>query len=381
MLLAAVMCLASCQDQQGQYEPQRALGSVRFRIGMDGSESKAVYSGEGTEKLERIDWQAGDALGVYCAAAKEEKYARYVVKSVWPSVGGVSRGVVEADGKELVWGDGPHVFYSYFPEKSEGGIGKGITETETKIEVSASLTDKQKVIGAIDKSSTPWVASPDLKNMLMVSKSATYTPEGGFFDGEVSLNFMPLTTAVQFTITNQTKAEMIVKSVSLTSAASALCGDFTVDVQSTWQTPDPIDIGNETITYSHTYPVCDYSGSVTDATRTVTIEFTEEVTLAYEADPDESGKLTFTFFLQPCQDFDDLTFRITKADNSWMQTRLGYTDGSGILFPRFMKSKVDGIFVPEGAQWTVKYSPDIEPWNVGSVDPKLVEVSLVSPIL
>ena len=77
MVLAAVLCLASCQDQYGRFDPQRAQGSVKFHLGMEGVESKAVYSGVVDGGVERIDWQAGDAIGIYCAKVKEDKYARY----------------------------------------------------------------------------------------------------------------------------------------------------------------------------------------------------------------------------------------------------------------------------------------------------------------
>ena len=46
-----------------------------------------------------------------------------------------------------------------------------------------------------------------------------------------------------------------------------------------------------------------------------------------------------------------------------MSTRLGYTDGTGVLFPQFKKTVVNGVFVPEGAQWTVKYDPTVQSWN------------------
>lgn len=354
---------------------------IRFTVNSGNAVTKAAYSGEIGGGKERIDWQAGDLIRIYCEQASEpdDKFADYKVSSVETPVEGsaISTAHIEGTGGVgLRWGEGDHVFYSAFPSPVTGGVTKTIIGKD----VTASLAATQAVT-AVRNSGFVYTADPDLKNMLMTAK--TICPEENLSDGEmVSLSFTPLTTAVQFTITNQSKEDLNLKSVSLTSASSALNGDFTVDIDDLSHQPESVNLGNTTISYSATYPYCQLSGSVTEVRKTVAINFSETVSLVYDEDIAKCGSLTFTFFLQPCQNFNDLTFKLTKSDNSWLSTRLGYTDGTGIIFPMFKKSSVTGILVPEGAQWTVKYGSagadavtTVISWDTGVTD----ELDLENP--
>ena len=380
----ALVSVSSCQEKINGGGITKGE-SVKFSVGTDAASTKAVYSGEGTSTIERIDWQAGDLIRIYCEAvgAPSEKYADYAVTSEITAEDNVSKAHIQStDGVGLCWGEGAHTFYGVYPSPEEessvtmsispytdGGTKGTVSKSIEGAVVTAKLPATQAVIGGINVDGVNNTAAPDLKNMLMTAESAEYYPETGIPEGTVFLSFIPLTTAVQFTITNQTKSPLTLTSVSLTSASKALNGKFTVEIDKT-STPAPIDLdgdgsttGANDIVYSREYPKCTYTGSVSDFTRTVTINFASPVTLSYDADKTKSGKLTFTFFLQPCDDFDDLTFKLVKDGGDWMSTRLGYTDGSGVKFPRFKKTTVTGLLVPEGAQWTVKYAPTVNPWN------------------
>lgn len=396
--IGATLLLCSCQKE---IRHMHSGDSIRFTAGSGSAETKAAYSGVNSGNIERIDWKEGDTLRIYCDAVSEpaQKFADYVVTKVLDPDGAISYAHIGGTGGVgLRWGTGDHTFYAVYPSPEDGGVTTSLSigpyaDGGTKASVSKSISGatvtaklpaSQKAADVSGSGTLNCVAAPDLKNMLMTAKSATYNPETGIPDGTVFLAFTPLTTAVQFTITNQTKAPLVLKSVSLTSASSPLNGPFSVDIDDESHQPATVNLGNTTISYIHTYPYCQYTGgAATDATRTVTINFTSPVTLAYDADPAKSGKLTFTFFLQPCQNFDDLTFKLVKDGGSWMSTRLGYTDGSGILFPRFKKTEVKGVFVPEGAQWTVKYGPVVEKWNDNDEPinpaPEIYSVALVTP--
>ena len=386
-LSMAVASVTSCQEKIGGFAKGEA---VRFSVGTDAVSTKAVYSGQGTSTIERIDWQEGDLIRIYCEQVSEpsDKFADYRVTSdITASESNSTAHIEGLGGVGLRWGDGNHTFYAVYPSPEEGGsvttgisIGSyenggtksTVSESIAGAIVTANLPAKQAVIGGVTETpsgSGNYIAAPDLKNMLMTAKSAEYSPETGITD-DVFLSFTPLTTAIKFTITNQTEAPLTIKSVSLTSAASALSGPFEVNMDNN-SVPASIDLdgdgsntGDKDIKYSRSYPECTYTGSVSDATKTVTINFASPVELAYDEVLANCGKLTFTFFLQPCKDyFDDLTFKITKSDDSWMSTKLGYTDGTGVLFPRFKKTTVTGLLVPKGAQWRVKFEPDIVKWN------------------
>ena len=373
--LVATMPLCSCQKE---FKYMHAGDDIRFTAGSGFAQTKASYSGATTSAgtIERIDWQEGDLLRIYCAKASDPalKFADYKVTSVDTPVSGseISTAYIETfseatDGVGLRWGEGDHDFYGVFPSPATTG---GITTSISGSKVSANLSAVQAP-ASVTGSGVNYTAVADLKNMLMTAKAGPYTAETFPDEDHVFLPFTPLTTAVKFTITNQSKADLTLKSVSLISASSALNGPFTVDIDDESHQPESVDLGNTTVAYLQTYPYCQYTGEVTDATKKVTINFATPVTLPYDADIAKCGTLTFTFFLQPCQNFNDLTFKLVKSDDSWMKTKLGYTDGTGILFPRFKKTAVNGVFVPEGAQWTVKYDPTVQSWNqTGSdIDP------------
>ena len=351
---AAALCLSACQKEGFRF---REGDAVRFSVGSAGT--KAAYSGDAGSET-GINWQENDTLRIYCTAVSEPecKYADYRVSSVesTPSKARISG----LGGVGLRWGAGEHTFYAAWPSPAVNGITTDVIANT----VAASLPAEQAVAGDItETTSGNYVAAPDLKNMLMTA-TTTCTESTMPGDGAVFLNFTPLTTAIQFTVTNQTKAGLEIKSVSLTSASSPLNGPFTVDISSS-STPEAVDTdgdGTKNITYNNNYPACQYTGTVSDASRTVTIHFDSPVELAYDEDVAKCGTLTFTFFLQPCQNFDDLTFKFVKSDDSSLSTRIGYLDGTGVRFPRFMKSYVTGLFIPEGAQWTVKYGPEVLPW-------------------
>lgn len=370
LLCMALILFTACQGKMAK--PITPGSEIKFSAGANAGETdtKAAYSGvtNSAGAIERIDWEQGDLIRIYCAAVSEPsvKYADYVVTEVKSSSDEISKakiGHTSPGELGLRWSNTSgtsHTFYAVYPSPDANGIAKSI-EGST---VSASLPATQSIAGSVSVSGLNHTANPDLKNMLMTAKAGPYKESEGIPEGDdVFLSFTPLTTAIRFTITNRTKDALTLKSVSLISAEYPLNGAFTVNIDSQ-STPSEINLGNTTISYSRAYPECNYTGgAATDATRTVTINFSSPVTLAYDDDVAKCGTLTFTFFLQPCRNFDDLTFKLVKSDDSWMSTRLGYTDGSGILFPCFKKSTVTGLLVPEGAQWRVSFGPDVTPWD------------------
>lgn len=399
MALPLLLSVVSCQDKMttGFVKGE----AVRFSVGADVGGTKAAYSGatdtEGT--IERIDWQAGDLIRIYCGQVSEpsDKFADYRVTNDITAVGSISKARIEGvGGAGLRWGEGAHTFYAVFPSPESGGAVTGIgvspymsagvkSSVATSINgatVTADLPALQAFIGGITETpsgSGNFIAAPDLKNMLMTAKNGPFTETPGIPEApEVFLSFIPLSTAIKFTIENGTGSDLNLESVSLISGnykanAPALNGEFTVNLDNMSKPADvkPFDDSEFTISYLNEYPECTGTGDTGDLSlRTASIDFSGGtdgyLTIA-------RGKtLTFTFFLVPTHHFEDLTFKLTKSDGSWMSTRLGYIDGDGIFFPKFKKTTVTGLLVPEGAQWNVKYDSEVLPWNAngdgGNVD-------------
>ena len=105
---AALVSLAGCQEKE-----RIARGrAVSFKVSSTSHETKAVYSNTAGGGYERIDWQNGDAIRIYCAAAKygiensnsaptlggdqDQKYADY-------SISGVTDDGRYSDAKKLCW--------------------------------------------------------------------------------------------------------------------------------------------------------------------------------------------------------------------------------------------------------------------------------------
>ena len=356
----AILPFVSCDKGGNSVFSFRSGNRVTFSAGAAGSGdalTRAVYSDviytENAKRYERIDWQQGDLIRVSCAQASEpaSKYADYVVGEVWNEGNRYSYGRINpADqGSVLCWGaQGQHVFYGVYPAPASGMVTVEYNGGST---ARGSVPAVQPQLGFQNH-----VVKPDLPaSMMMVAKNiitpdntdANYAVNGnGVTNGDdVFLSFDPLTTAIQFTITNKTGRVLPVSSVGLISDANAINGPFTANI-------DNVKSG--------TAPYCAFDGTVSESNKSVSIDLSGyNISLAV----DET--LQFTFFLTPtATTVDDLTFTIT--DPSSGKTRmleLRMANGTKLPFPTHKKSFVTGIFVPEGVQWTVKYDAEVISWE------------------
>lgn len=377
-LSSAALCVLlalSCQKEQFRF----TTGSpVSFGVTTSGSTlTKTVYSGEeysnGSNKYERIDWQADDdMIRIYCAEASkpDTKWADYVVIENGVPSAATSVASIEAVGEKLLWGpeDVEHTFYAIYPSPSPDD-DKFPSVGESQVNAVCNISETQSPrsfddISAEGAEHSNFVASADMNLEYMVAKrSITNNSEAGsdIADwGDVLLKFKPVVTAIEFTIENgttkDTGGDLLIKSISLTSKSHNIAGTLTIAMSGL---SDDGDV----------YPECQCEGA-----QTVTMDFTNIPDYTYDGDKKyiklkKGDALRFTMFLSP--DYDDstpaeviniadLTFQINKAnadgtDGGWMKTFLGYTDGSGIVFPCHKKTFVKGLIVPDGAQWTVKY--------------------------
>ena len=250
----------------------------------------------------------------------------------------------------LRWGGSTtdHNFYAAYP--GSNSITSGT--------LSASVAASQN--GTVSKdASDNWTVAPAMGNMALVSAKTTKPTSDA-----LTFDFTPLTTAIKVTITNKRGAAMDVKSIALEATATDmyLSGTFEADLDGTWTTPDgPTNswlAENKTYSYSKTYPDCK---GLSDGGTSVTIDTpgTSEDYITVAVDK----TLTATFFIQPTTHVYDLKFKITFSDNSSLTNVIKRVDqateaANRITFPRHAKSYVTGIFVPEGAQWSVKIDSD-----------------------
>jgi len=329
--------------------------------------SKASYAGgsytEGGKTYEAINWAEGDIVRIYCkdgatteimvagTTAVPDKYvADYRVNEV-ESAGITSKIVLNAATTPIGirWNEDASVVHDFFAVYPSPSCPYHIATKIDGKSISCNLLSEQNTLsGALSSSDGNYTLAPDMRWMLMYGYAKGFTRSTFPASGQVFIKFHPLTTAIQFTITNSVASNLVIKELDLISAGSQIFGKFNV--------PDV-----ETAS-ADGFPAASFEDASV-ANNTVSLQFASPyVTIA------QGKTFTFTFFLAPVSDVNDLKFRIIRADGTTMTTRLGYTDGTGVSFPRCKKSFVKGIMVPEGVQWTIDYEPVLTDWISGGDD-------------
>lgn len=359
-IAAAALTMNSCQKVP---VGSRAGEAIRFTVGSEPAVTKASYSGDDDGAKERIDWTIGDQIRIYCADASEpaDLYADYLVSSVEAPTSGspVSKAAVRpVSGDGLVWSEeNTHVFYGVYPSPAE--IGSSVTSIIGNV-VLASIPASQP--GQDSQSSGNHVVAPNLKNMVMTSRESVKSED--LSEGDVFLHFTPLTTAIKFVLKNGTGSALSLSKVQLISGkgkatAPVISGNFDIDLDVTAVPAAVHPYGDAyTVTWNQSYPLCTrFTLDSTDeaADRTLTIPFSPALSLA------DQKTLTFTFFLNPVQNFSDLYFQIVETGGASRSIRLGYTDGSGVYFPRHKKSTVQGLVLEKSV--VLSFDPDVIPWD------------------
>ncbi len=374
--LTAVTLFTSCGGKSNM-TPVKKGDAVLFSGGIGGSESgtKTAYANDNASdrsKAENINWLSGDLIRIWSAECSEPAGMGVYGPSADYSV---SVNTDKTKGKITVlpntiglrWGEPEttHHFYAVYPSPATKDTSAGIdkssdsgsfaTEAGGQFTFTGHIPQNQK-IASYDASTS--IAYPDMTNLYMAAKADASQEQDG---SGIFLSFTPLSTAIQFVITNAMTADktMKVKKVSLisdpkTGSKKNLSGTFNSILSGTWTKPDS--------NYGKTYPPCSEpaSGNSTE----VSIDFTG--TAAFNPGIANGSTLTFTFFLLPAQTLDNLSFVICKQDGEGetvIKTRLSMADGTGIPFPVHKKTYVKGILVPDGAKWTVQYSLDVNEWD------------------
>lgn len=315
-------------------------------IEYSGIATKAEYSGNISDGYERIDWNAGDTIRIYCAEASEptSKYHDYFIKDGTVGTSGrYSNAELDHDHQSvgLRWGTGVHNFYAIYPSPT-------IVASNTLSAGSASFTlpVTQNPLDIVkDGTSNNWTATPDLKHYLPMA-TVTKGVQSAIEAQPVFLSFVPMTTAIQFTLKNgySNVADMNLVSVTLTSTTSDLTGTITANLAD----------------WTSDYPTCSLSGGA----KSVTIPLG---TLASPIVVKYGKTITFTVFLQSATDLTDLKLSVnTTTDNTNLNTittSLCRIDGTSLNFDAFKKHFVSGIVVPDHISWIEIGSLSVASWR------------------
>lgn len=328
--------------------------------------TRTIYTGEiGTnngQKYEGVHWIVGDRVRIFCPEAHDEKHVDYEVTA---SNTGVASGkekdykhqtsLVSTDGKVLKWSDGskPHNFYAIYPAPTQynptntlnsfGDNSSVITgyipQTqlwEAKSTKTIDNSDISKIQSGqfggtipegteIPATGTWHVFEPNMDYAYMVAKTVVNNPNES--DNKVSLDFMPIATAVEITLRNvawkdgvspeQTKIDII--NIGIRSDKSPLFGGFTADLAEInvnastgmgYDLPSNVSVSNE---YAKGNVI---SLSMLDADNG---EKGSPLTLNY------GDAVTFTVFVLPTDNIDDLQITINGVQGAATGTLKGIT--------------------------------------------------------
>ncbi len=346
----AVILFTACQDDELVKEIEQPVqvgdeimfgASAGFEI--SNPESRTEYGG--TENIvdgkEPINWTEGDQVEIYCAEASNGPTAHYTVQTGTDN-GSTITYLVSKENSSLQWGsDNTHNFYAMYPSSQMFTADQSTLAQGVKM-------DGTKLTGIIPAAQNPagftvtdgnYVVAPDMKYAYMAAKSTATRA-----DGSVSLNFVPIVTAVQIqlivptSVTSGTGAVVPVSIAEIQVQGSGIAGGFTADL-SKW---------------TGTYPECTNSEDGTDNIQIPVWQDNKPITLA-------AGKsLTFTVFLRPGADISNLKVQISPTGSGYVGKAL--TD---VTLPKNLKTVITNLKLPatgveiDASKWMNQLSGDL----------------------
>ena len=330
-------------------------------------DSRTEYSGvEYTyngKSYERIDWVFDtDKVEIYCPQGANTTNSHYYVKNASIDPDNLTPNAntetdhlndysyLERISKEssIQWnGDGVHEFYAMYPSSMM------FTENPDKTLETGVYLNKTTVTGVVPFSQQPlnvsdvtgkgnYVAKPNMDYAYMVAKSQAIREQG-----YVDLTFVPIVTAVEMTLQypeNGTSA-IHIGEIQVTSS-QPITGKFTADLAG-WNPADG-------------YPTC------TNDTKNAieTIQITTRIKNGNTYEPiklDKGNTLTFTVFLLPGSNVEDLTVRLSDTGAGYASKKMTFTGAK--IIKKNVKNIVTGVNLPapltvNAANWMVRIDDD-----------------------
>ena len=258
LILAAGFINSCVEENLEQVNPSYREGEVIFSA-VSGFETgdkdtKTVYSGNAYTidgvTYERIEWETGDKIKIYCHTGNNKQAADYSVGAATTSTNHIHTAVLNKHDEDngIHWnGTDEHRFYAIYPsptmpdnsdskttlegkvditydESTETAILKGyVPTTQAPIEI---VNNKAFTNGSTTRTAHYW-AKPDMRYSYMVA-STTASPNANGSSG-VNLSFSAVATALEIEIVAPeatTISEVIIQSKS----GAPLTGNFTCPI-------------------------------------------------------------------------------------------------------------------------------------------------------
>ena len=368
-----ILLFASCTNDEiiNNVTPAEDGSEVIFgaRAGFENGKtnSRTEYSGiEYTyngKSYERIDWVFDtDKVEIYCPQGANTTSSHYYVRnaSIDPDNNTPNADTetdhlndysylerISTEGSIQWNGDGVHDFYAMYPSSMM------FTEDPTKTLETGVYLKETTVTGVVPFSQQPlevigegghYVAKPNMNFAYMVAKSQAKRAQGS-----VDLTFVPIVTAVEMTLQypeNGTSA-IHIGEIQVTSS-KPITGKFTADLAG-W---DPAE----------GYPTC-----TNDANNVIeTIQITTRIKNGNTYEPiklDKGNTLTFTVFLLPGSNVEDLTVRLSDTGAGYTSKNMTFK-GTKII-KKNVKNIVTGVNLPapltvNASNWMVRIDDEGE---------------------
>lgn len=332
-------------------------------------DSRTEYSGvEYTyngKSYERIDWVFDtDKVEIYCPQGAYTTKSHYYVRNAsinpdnkTPNANTETDHLndysylerISREGSIQWKGDGVHDFYAMYPssmmftDNPKETLETGVYMAETT--VTGVVPFSQQPLNVTDVTGQGnYVAKPNMDFAYMVARSQA-TREQGYVD----LTFVPIVTAVEMTLQypeNGTSA-IHIGEIQVTSS-KPITGKFTADLAG-W---DPAE----------GYPTC-----TNDANNVIeTIQITTRIKNGNTYEPiklDKGNTLTFTVFLLPGSNVEDLTVRLSDTGAGYASKKMTFTGAK--IIKKNVKNIVTGVNLPapltvNAANWMVRIDDEGE---------------------
>ena len=332
--MAAVALLATaCQDNEvvnngGEVTPAAVGDEILFggRAGFENGDSKTRTEYSGVEytyngvRYERINWVEGDEVEIHSPEAANGPTAYYVISGA--TAGDESAADGSNNGEDyayltrhpllenaLQWSsDDVHTFYAMYPATSmfldENGdfttVAQGVFMDGTTMN---GIVPISQVPASVTMTDGHYVAHPDMKYAYMVAKSKATREKAS-----VSLSFVPVVTAAEIQMvlpTTSTSPTGLVEPVTIQEiqiSGTGIAGAFTADLAN-W---NPAEAAT---------PVCE-NGEASNLIQLTTIYNGEAITIQ------PGGSLTFTVFMLPGADINDLKVSVSATGASYVSKSL-----------------------------------------------------------
>ncbi|MBQ8807070.1 MAG: hypothetical protein IJZ68_11570 [Bacteroidaceae bacterium] len=395
ILACGALVFASCQDEDvadNKFAPAQPGDEILFGGAMsfgDGNNAKTrtVYGDKGATGTE-IKWYEDDQVRIYCAQATlgegetDQKYCDYTVtnyieKPVYngatltnptesnPKGDGnydkVHESALETvDGNPgLRWGEGEHTFYGVYPAPGQlSGAGDNVganalslngntltgylPNTQAPVRYVAPTSFATKNVDGSDLTADHYTIHPAMRNAYMVAKATAKPADGG-----VTLTFLPVVTAVEITLQNNTTytnaqnqtVGVALEGVSLINLTSSnvICGSFKIEIGGTYET----NVNTNQTTDDDSYKTVGVPIKGTDG---------NPITLKY------GDKITFTAFMLLNTDLSQISVSVVTEGMTKVATLSGKND------VKIVQAKKKNFIADVPISWSTVETISLENW-------------------